>query len=81
MGVPEQIRVHAAVAAAAAARGRPQPPASWLIFKDIFIYAWTIYSGSTVKFNAFYEYCGLFWRSAMRVGVGDSCGWRYYDLK
>ena len=49
-------------------RHRPRPPASGLIFKDMFIYAWTIYLGSTVKFNAFYEYCELFWMSAMRGG-------------
>ena len=57
------------------------PPASPPIFKDIFIYAWTIYLGSIVKFNAFYEYCGLFCMSAMRVGSEDSCGWRYDDRK
>ena len=60
---------------------RPRPPASPPIFKDIFIYAWTIYLGSIVKFNAFYEYCGLFCMSAMRVGSEDSCGWRYDDRK
>ena len=62
-------------------RRRPRPPASRLIFMDIFIFAWTIYLGSTVIFNAFYEYCGLFCMSVMRVGGGDSCNWCYYDRK
>ena len=64
--------------------GPPPPPAAArypLIFRDIFIYAWTIYLGSIVKFKAFYEYCGLLRRSTMRVGGGESCGWRYDDRK
>ena len=60
---------------------RRKPGASRPLFQHIFIYLWTVYLGSIVKCNAFYEYCGLLWRSAMRVGGEDICGWRYDDRK
>ena len=60
---------------------RRKPGASRPLFQHIFIYLWTVYLGSIVKCNAFYEYCGLLSRSAMRVGGEDICGWRYDDRK
>ena len=42
-----------------------------------FLRFWTVYLGSIVKFNAFYEYCGEFQVISVRVRGGDSCGWRY----
>ena len=42
---------------------------------------WTVYLGSIVKFNAFYEYCSVFQVICVRVRSGDRCGWRYQSGK
>ena len=42
-----------------------------------FLRFWSVYLGSIVKFNAFYEYCGEFQVISVRVRGGDSCDWRY----
>ena len=54
-------------------RGLRQPAHSSRYFHRF----WTVYLGSIVKFNAFYEYCGEFEVISVRVRGGVSCGWRY----
>ena len=63
------------------------PPPSWIYLPQAahisgyFIYCWAIYLGSIVKFNASYEYCGVFSVASVRVWGGDGCGRRYQGGK